>query len=250
MPNSVLNRRLVSGEVRGDFSAGLTGVNRLTALNTGSRFNPANSTALSVAFFVYPTQLTAGTYYPYVRLDGGGAAGDGWYVQRSGASNQFEVGYSNGLAYFNVDAVSPSVNTWYLVVGNWLNTGATPTIELIVYGPAGALTNTTNTGVGFVNAAATGPLYIGGLASSLPGEAHIDKVGIWNRAQSGANVLALWNGGVGLRGSDLSGAGLGTSLAFWWDLDERTGKQNWPGFIGGAPLSAVGTVTRENRAGF
>jgi hypothetical protein len=183
-----------------------------------------------------------------VRLDGGNAAGDGWYVQRAGATNFFEVGYSNGVNYFNVDGFAPVVNTWYLVVGNWFNTGPSPTIELIVYNPAGAQIDATNTGTSFVNSAATGALYLGGLASSLPGEAHIDKVGIWNQALSAGNALALWNGGAGLRGVDLAGAGV-PAPAFWWDLDEKTGKQNWPAFAGGQPLTAVGSITRQARAG-
>lgn len=234
----------------GDFSAEFTGTARLSALNTGARFNPANSTPLTVACFVYPTQLTSGVYYPYVRVEGGSGGADGWYLQRAGATDQFEAGYSNGTNYYNVDTTSPSINTWYMLMGTWHNTGGSPTIELRVYGPSGALADATNTGTGFVNAAATGNLNMGQRSDAgQSGEVHIDKVGIWGAALSGAQADTLWNGGEGLTGAQLAGAGLTTNLLYWWELDEMAGTPTWPGFYGGVSLTQTGTVGQAARAG-
>ena len=140
----------------GDFSAAFTGTARLSAANTSNRFNPAHEAALAVAFWVYPTQLTPGTYYPYATVEGGSQATDGWFIYREGSTNKFQAGYSNGTNTFSVAAVVPVVNTWYLVVGNWFNSGPSPTVELIVYNTAGSLTDSTNTGTGYVNATASG----------------------------------------------------------------------------------------------
>ncbi len=231
----------------GDFSAAFTGTARLSAANTAGRFNPAHSVALTVAAFVYPTELTPGTYYPYVRVAGTSAAADGWYIQRGGAANLFQVGYSNGTNYFNVDSTAATLNTWHFLVGTWFNTGASPTIEIRVYGPLGNLADTTNTGTGFVNASATVDLVLGGGLQS--GEAHIDKVGIWSRALAGGEADTLWNGGEGLTGSALAGAGLTTNLLYYWDLDEMTGTPTWPAFSGGVSLTQTGTVSQAARAG-
>lgn len=233
-----------------DFSAGFTGTARLSAANTAARFNPANSAAWTVAAFVYPTELTPGTYYPYVRLAGTSAATDGWYIQRGGAANLFQVGYSNGTNYFNVDSTAATLNTWHFVIGTWFNTGASPTIEIRVYGPLGNLADTTNTGTGFVNAAATGALTLGGLGGgTLPGEAHIDKVGIWGRAlASSAEADVLWNGGAGLTGTAIASTSLSDAL-YYWDLDESDGTASWPATVGGVALAQTGTVTRQARAG-
>lgn len=242
-------RNLITAVTGGDFSAGFTGSARLTAPNTAARFDPPNNTALTVALWVYPTQLTAATYYVYAGVVDGTAPGDGWFVLRDGNTGEFQVGYSNGTGYSLVDSsgFSPSINTWYMIYGTFNNLTGDKSFEIRVYDVNGAVNTSTQVGTGFVNASATGSLYVGsGVGGVNPANARIDKFGIWFGAP---DPDTLWNSGAGLTGAQLAGAGVTTGLQFYYDLDEASGSPTWPAFMGGATLTATGTVTQQPRAG-
>lgn len=247
MPNIFYPRRQGSFALP-DQSASFTGTARLTTPNSGSRFNPPNDTALTIAAWVYPTQLTASTYYLYAGVVDGTAPGDGWFMLRSGGSNQFEVGYSNGSTYSLVDGFTPTVNNWYMLVGTFLNTTGDKGFTLQVFDTSASQGVFSQSGTGFINASATGDLYVGtGAAGVNPANARIDKFGIWFTTLSGGQTTALWNNGIGLRGSQLAGAGLTTGLQYWWDLDGGRWESKPGGSASLVPTGSVGLAPPAGR---
>lgn len=234
-----------------DYAAAFTGTARLAAANTAGRFNPANSTPYTVAAWVYPTVVPVGTINAYVRVEGGSVGTDGWFLQYDGNLNQFGIAYSNGSNYFGVAGQTPTANTWYLLVASFANNGGgASAMELRVYSVSALLFDGTNVGTGFINTSATGDLGFGNNAGgTLTGEERIDKVGIWDRTFTGAEMDTLWNSGEGLTGAQLAGASLTGNLLYYWDLDEESGTATWPDFAGGVSLTATGTVNQAARAG-
>jgi hypothetical protein len=66
----------------------------------------------------------------------------------------------------------------------------------------------------------------------------LDCVGLWKRALSVAEVSQLYKGGIGMAYRDLD-AGLLTSLAAWYDLDDVGGSAaTWVDQLGASNLTA------------
>lgn len=84
-----------------------------------------------------------------------------------------------------------------------------------------------------------------GFGTGIYWDGAIDCVGVWKRALEDAEVVSLYNGGVGLAYHDLT-AGLKVSLVEWYDLDEAAGADAVGAHAG---LTLTATNTPGSRAG-
>lgn len=203
-------------------SAGITadahGANTLTnnnstptttgKINQAGDFLAASSRSLSVTL---------------AAMDSAAAFSLTFWFQRANASHTITVGtrgsttnrtnvmiWTDGNVYFQIG----TGGNYYGSVAHGISTGAWGFMAMTFDGSQGTTANRTK---GYVNGtqqtlsfpngspgttlasnANQGPFYIGLETSTRYSTGQIDEVGVWNRAITGAEVTALYNGGAGL----------------------------------------------------
>lgn len=111
---------------------------------------------------------------------------------------------------------APNLNRWWLLT--YVYDATAHTVTMYLNDAAGT---PASTGVRTLSELGGAFMLLGG-ARSVYGTNKAASAGFWTKALSGAEVVALFNNGAGLRYADLS-AGLKTSLVSWWNLDEQSG---------------------------
>jgi len=233
--------------ILGDRAAQFDGSNKVSAANSGA-FSPAPLTPWSVVFHLYLDADIGATDWAIVNVASGVLATDGWFFFVQTGTQKIGMGHSDGAGlHFLIPHVLIK-QTWYMIVGTWDQAAVGPTMAMDVYTGASHNSYSTGTTDTYINNASPQPLNIGGAVGGLTWvHGRLDKVGFWTRTLPDQGTL--WNGGVGLKGTELPAAGMTGSLVDYYDLDEATGSTTWRSLFGTHNATATGTVVSVPPAG-
>jgi hypothetical protein len=154
----------------------------------------------SISLWVYFLALPTNTYQMWLFWKGsidGSSPGYCLNLYNNGGIYQLNMpkfGIANQLYNW-----TPSINTWYHIVGVQNYSGTPTTVTFYINGSALGSTSSNTSAYG--NTAGFSA-YIGGhssLSSTPPTNAYIDEIGVWSRGLTSTEVTQLYNSGAGLQ---------------------------------------------------
>lgn len=207
----------------------------------------ADNSSLSVeaqdfSFSCWVYSDSFGTDRMVAAKDSNSAGNREWHLIYSSSASRWVMRLQNSttnlLTLVAIAAGAPATATWYHLTVTY----TTATRAAALYVNAG--TPATGTASGDITASGA-PFTIGAFGNTgSPWNGRIAAAGFWKKVLSAAEVTTLYNGGVLLAYSDLSGSLL-TSLESWWDLSEASGtRADTPG---SNDLTDNNTVTSNPR---